>query len=75
MSKRMQQLVKSVHRFLITCATLLRFASRFVWEACGYGIAALFAKRAAIRETCHTFTAKDAKILGLGRSKARWPPK
>ena len=65
-SKRMQQFVKSVHRFLIrNHATLLWF----VREAPGYGIAALFAKCtvifsecAVIRQTQCIFTAKG---LGL----------
>ena len=44
-SKRMQQFVKFVRRFLIrNCAALLWF----VQKALRYGIAALFAKRAAI---------------------------
>ena len=75
MSKRMQQSVQFLRRFLIrNCATLLWF----VQEALGYRIAALFveravifSKRAVIRRTLHTFMAKGAAILGLRRFTRR----
>ena len=58
-SKRMQQIVKFVHHFLIrNYATLLWF----VREAPGYGIAALFAKCAAIQQMWHIFTAKGGTL-------------
>ena len=37
----------------------------FVREAPGYGIAALFSKRAAVRRMCRIFTAKGTAFLGL----------
>ena len=63
----MQQFVKFVHRNLIRrCAVLLWFASGFVREAREYGIAMLFAKRAAIRRMRHIFMVKSAVSLDCG---------
>ena len=65
-SKRMQQFAKFVRCFLIRNRTALLW---FVRKAPGYRIAAFFAKRAtifakcaAIRRTCRTFTAKGTVI-------------
>ena len=68
----MQQFVKFVRHFLAphfyeNHAALLWF----VREAQGYGIAALFAKRATIRQTRRVFMAKGAAILGLRCSTRR----
>ena len=58
-------------RFLLrNCPALLCFASGFVWEVRGYGIAAIFVKHVAIRRAHCIFTDCGALQDG-GRTAAR----
>ena len=68
----MQRFVKFVRSFLTRkLAALLWFGSGFVHKVPGYGIAALFAKHAAIQQMRHISTAKGTAILGLWRFTRR----